>query len=120
MNAGSDERKQAVKNIAWLSCAESVRLKYFGRLAEEVQRGNKVEAVQHFDSPKYRIEDWFIRTVDNNTSGNPKQKYKETFDAEFNRVFQEIRNCQSFEEIKKFVNNYMAEVDKVDYKLDLK
>ncbi|RIA94620.1 hypothetical protein C1645_873356 [Glomus cerebriforme] len=120
MNAGSEERKKAARDISWLNCAESVRLKYFERLAYQVQKGNKEEAIQHFSCPKYRIENWFISTVDNNTSGNPKQKYTGTFNAEFNRVFQEIRNCQSFEEIKKFVNNYMTEVDKVDYKFDLK
>ncbi|GET57330.1 interferon-induced very large GTPase 1-like [Rhizophagus irregularis DAOM 181602=DAOM 197198] len=119
MNAGSDERKDAVRNIAWLTCTESIRLKYFENLAEKVQNGEKEDAIQHFLNPKRRIESWFVRTVDNNSSGNPEQKYKDTFSAEFKRVLQEIRNCQSFEEIKKFVNNYMIQVDKVDYKLDL-
>ncbi|RGB30800.1 hypothetical protein C1646_817692 [Rhizophagus diaphanus] len=98
MNAGNNERKDAVRNIAWLTCAESIRLKYFKNLAEKVQNGEKEEAIQHFLKPKRCIEDWF---------------------AEFNRVFQDIRNCRSFEEIKIFVNNYMIQVDKVDYELDL-
>jgi GTPase Era involved in 16S rRNA processing len=119
MHAGDNERKDAVRNIAWLTCAESIRLKYFENLAEKVQNGDKEEAIRHFLNPKRRIESWFVRTVNNNSIGNPEKKYKETFSAEFKRVFQEIRNCQSFEEIKTFVNNYMIQVDKVDYKLDL-
>ncbi|RIA86601.1 hypothetical protein C1645_779285 [Glomus cerebriforme] len=120
MNAGSRERKEAVKNIDWMTCAESVRLKYFEKLAVQVKNGNKEEAVLYFLNPKLCIEYWFKHTVDGNTSGNPEQKYKDTFSAEFNRTSQEIRNCQSFEKIKTFVNDYMTQVDKVDYKLDLK
>ncbi|CAJ0843131.1 1865_t:CDS:2 [Entrophospora sp. SA101] len=120
MDAGSAERKTAVRNIGWLTCTESVRLKYFENLAEQVQRGDKKEAIEHFSWPKGSIEYWFKRKVDGNTSGNPKQKYNDTFNSEFNRVIQEIRNCQSFEAIKKFINDYMTQVDKVDYKLDLR
>ncbi|GBB93801.1 hypothetical protein RclHR1_22310003 [Rhizophagus clarus] len=119
MNAGNNERKDAVRNIAWLTCAESIRLKYFENLAENVQNGKKEAAIQHFLNPKRRIENWFVRTINNISSGDPEQKYKDTFRAEFNHVLQEIRNCQSFEEIKIFVNNYMIQVDKIDYKLDL-
>ncbi|GES87319.1 interferon-induced very large GTPase 1-like [Rhizophagus clarus] len=119
MNAGNNERKDAVRNIAWLTCAESIRLKYFENLAEKVQNGEKEEAIQHFLNPKRRIESWFIRMIDNISSEGPEQKYKVTFNAEFSRVLQEIRNCQSIEEIKTFVNNYMIQIDKVDYKLDL-
>ncbi|CAH1761106.1 6983_t:CDS:2 [Entrophospora sp. SA101] len=111
MDAGNSERKKAVCDI--------VRLKYFEKLAEQVQNGDKEEAIQFFSQPKKCIEDWFKRTVDGIASGNPEQKYNDTFRAEFNRVFQEIRNCQSFEKIKKFVNDYMTQVDKMDYKLDL-
>ncbi|CAJ0877089.1 22213_t:CDS:2 [Entrophospora sp. SA101] len=119
IDAGSFERKKAVCDIGWLTCAESVRLKYFEKLAEQVQNGDKKEAIKFFSQPKKCIEDWFKRTVDGIASGNPEQKYNDTFRAEFNRVFQEIRNCQSFEKIKKFVNDYMTQVDKMDYKLDL-
>src|SRR5581483_10828376 len=116
--AGNRERREAVRSIAWMTCAESIRLKYFEELAEQVQNGNKEEAMKHFLYPKRRIEKWFKRTVDSNNSGNPKQKYDDTFDSEFEHVLQEIRNCQSFDSIKKFVNDYMTQVDKVDYKLE--
>ncbi|CAJ0844648.1 22116_t:CDS:2 [Entrophospora sp. SA101] len=94
MDAGNSERKKAVCDI--------VRLKYFEKLAEQVQNGDKEEAIQFFSQPKKCIEDWFKRTVDGIASGNPEQKYNDTF-----------------REIKKFVNDYMTQVDKVDYKLDL-
>lgn len=38
---------------------------------------------------------------------------------EFKRVFQKIRNCKNFEEVRNFINDYMTQVDNVDYKLDL-
>ncbi|RGB25323.1 hypothetical protein C1646_724073 [Rhizophagus diaphanus] len=119
MNAGNNERKDSVRNIAWLTCVESIRLKYFENLAEKVQNGEKEDAIQHFLNPKRCIESWFVRTINSNSSGNPEQKYKDIFSAEFKRVHQEIRTCHSYEEIKKFVNNYMIQVDNVDYKLDL-
>src|SRR5205823_11762748 len=121
MDAGNRERKDAVYNITWMTCAETIRLKYFEELARQVQNGDKEEAIRHFLRPKKCIENWFKHTVDdNNISRKPKQKYEDTFSAEIKRVIQEIRNCQSIEEIKVFVNNYMIQVDKIEYNFDLK
>ncbi|CAG8704921.1 3876_t:CDS:1, partial [Funneliformis mosseae] len=120
MKAGNSERVRAVNDIAWMTNSETVRLKYFVELAEQVQKGDKEAAISHFLSPELSIKNWFVRTVNRNKSGNPERKYKETFNAEFERVLQEICNCKNFEEIKVYVNNYMTHVDKVDYKLDLK
>ncbi|CAB4400955.1 unnamed protein product [Rhizophagus irregularis] len=119
MNAGNRERINEVLGLSWLTNAETIRLKYFGELASQVQSGNKDKAIQYFLNPKWRIEAWFESQVDGHTSGKPRKKYEETFDAEFKRVFQEIRNCQKFEGIKNFINSYMIQVDYVDYKLDL-
>ncbi|CAG8617035.1 8575_t:CDS:1 [Funneliformis caledonium] len=120
MKAGNSERVRAVSDIAWMTSSETVRLKYFEELAEQVQKGDKAAAIRHFSIPEYSIKNWFIRTVNSIKSGNPEQKFKETFNAEFERALQEIRNCKNFEEIKVYVNNYMTQVDNVDYKLDLK
>ncbi|CAB4487161.1 uncharacterized protein OCT59_001246 [Rhizophagus irregularis] len=119
MKAGNEERVKAIRDIYWLNSSELVRLKYFEKLAEQVQTGDKEEAIQYFLSPKRRIEDWFRRIVDGYVVGNPKQKFDETFNGEFDRVLQDIRNCKSFDEIKRFVNEYMTKVDKIDYKLNL-
>ncbi|PKB98172.1 hypothetical protein RhiirA5_465520 [Rhizophagus irregularis] len=119
MNAGNRERISEVLGLSWLTNAETVRLKYLGELASQVYSGNKNEAMQYFLSPQWSIEAWFREQVNSHTSGKPRKKYEETFDAEFKRVFQEIRNCQNFEEIKSFINGYMTQVDYVDYKLDL-
>ncbi|CAG8531608.1 10068_t:CDS:1, partial [Acaulospora morrowiae] len=118
MNAGDNERVVAVRDIPWLTCAESIRLKYFEKLGEQVKNGDKEEAMRYFSGPKRCIENWFRNTVDNYAVGNPQQKFDETFDDEFHRVLQDIRNCKSFDEIKRFVNDYMTQVDNIDYQLN--
>lgn len=51
--------------------------------------------------------------------GNPEQKFDETFNGEFDQVLQDICNCKSFNKTKRFVNDYMTQVDKINYKLNL-
>ncbi|CAG8714471.1 14434_t:CDS:2, partial [Racocetra fulgida] len=116
----SEGHTNGVLRNAWISNAETIRLRYFNKLAEQVHEGYKQEAIRYFINPQRSIEEWFKDSVNKDSSGNPEQKYNDTFNAEFGRVHQEIRNCQSFEEIKVFVNDYMTQVDKIDYKLDLK
>ncbi|GES73565.1 interferon-induced very large GTPase 1-like [Rhizophagus clarus] len=119
MEAGNDIRIEEVRGLSWMSNAETIRLKYFGELASQVQSGNKDEAIKYFLHPKCSIEAWFESQVDGHPSRKPREKYEETFNAEFKRVFQDIRNCQNFEEIKNFINDYMIKVDYIDYKLGL-
>ncbi|CAG8849371.1 23243_t:CDS:1, partial [Gigaspora margarita] len=66
------------------------------------------------------IEEWFKNNVDKYTRKEKGQKYKETFNTEFDCVHQEIRNCKNYENIKKFVKNYMIQVDGIEYQLDIK
>ncbi|CAB5204505.1 unnamed protein product [Rhizophagus irregularis] len=119
MNAGNRERTDEVLGLSWMSNAETIRLKYFAELASQVYIGNKNEAIEYFLYPQQNIETWFKNQVNGHTSGKPRKKYEDTFDAEFKRVFQEIRNCQNFEEIRNFISDYMTQVDNMDYKLDL-
>ncbi|CAB4489772.1 unnamed protein product [Rhizophagus irregularis] len=119
MNAGNRERIDEVLGLSWMSNAETIRLKYFAELASQVYIGNKNEAIEYFLYPQQNIETWFKNQVNGHTSGKPRKKYEDTFDAEFKRVFQEIRNCQNFEEIRNFISDYMTQVDNMDYKLDL-
>ncbi|CAG8466051.1 3762_t:CDS:2, partial [Racocetra fulgida] len=117
MKAGNLERIKTVKDVAWMTSSELVRLKYFEMLAEKVQNGNNEEAITHFGIPKISIEDWFKRKV-NSVESNATIAYNETYKSEFEQVLQKIRNCQSLEAIKNYVNNYMTEVDGVDYEVN--
>ncbi|CAG8777740.1 17341_t:CDS:1, partial [Cetraspora pellucida] len=95
-------------------------LKYFIELAEQIRNGDKVKAVLHFLSPQKRIEEWFKNKVDKYTKKEKGQKYKETFDRQLNDVYQEIGKCRSYNDIRKFVNKYMAQIDDIDYQLNIK
>ncbi|CAG8716522.1 14061_t:CDS:2, partial [Racocetra persica] len=86
------DRRDDVLSIPWIKNSETIRLKYFVELAEQVHNGDKDNAVQHFLKPQ------------------------EKFDG----VRQEILNCKNYEDIKKFVNNYMAQVDAIMKELDVK
>ncbi|CAI2179590.1 9418_t:CDS:2 [Funneliformis geosporum] len=119
MTAGNRVRVDEVLGLSWLTNAETIRLKYFEELASQVYAGNKKEAIEYFLRPKLCIETWFKSQVNCHTSGKPKKKYEETYNAEYKRVLQEIRNCQNFEDLKKFINDYMSQVENVDYKFDL-
>ncbi|RHZ83940.1 hypothetical protein Glove_86g224 [Diversispora epigaea] len=119
MKAGNLERIKVVKDVVWMTGSEMVRLKYFEVLAKQVQNSNNEEAISHFLSPKRSIEDWFKCEV-NNVKSNADAEYNKTYKSEFDQVSQKIRNCQSLEEIKKYVNDYMVEVDDIHYKVNSK
>ncbi|CAG8577019.1 8641_t:CDS:2 [Gigaspora rosea] len=80
--------------IPWITRTETVRLKYFEELAIDVQNGNKENALNHFKNTKYHIENC----------------------KEIKRVYHDICNYKDYKEIELFVNNYMIQVDKIDYK----
>ncbi|CAG8456205.1 2512_t:CDS:2 [Cetraspora pellucida] len=98
----------------------TVRLKYFIELAEQVHNGNLNKGVQHFLRPRGSIEEWFKSKVNLDERTNQGQSYKETFDTEFNDVRQKIHNCRSYEDVKKFLNQYMIQVDGIEYQLNVK
>ncbi|CAG8791551.1 17143_t:CDS:2, partial [Gigaspora margarita] len=82
INAENRNRIDYVLGISWISDFETIRLKYFIELAEQIYSGDKSKGVEHFLKPQKSIED--------------------------------------YEDIEKFVNNYMTQVDDIDYKLNLK
>ncbi|CAG8523643.1 18787_t:CDS:2, partial [Racocetra persica] len=118
IKAGNLERIKTVKDVTWMTSSETVRLKYFEMLAEQVQNGNKEEAIIHFLHPRRWIESWFKCEV-NNIRSNADIEYNKTYNSEFDHVIQQIRNCQNLEEIKNYVSNYMSEVEEVDYEINL-
>ncbi|CAG8499443.1 16586_t:CDS:2, partial [Cetraspora pellucida] len=120
INAESRDRIDNVLSIPWIGSSETIRLKYFIELAEQIRNGDKVKAVLHFSSPKKRIEEWFQDKVNKYTKKEKGQKYKETFDKQLNDVYQEISKCKSYNDIRKFVNKYMAQIGDIDYQLNIK
>ncbi|CAG8727785.1 41003_t:CDS:1, partial [Gigaspora margarita] len=116
MITGNRALENAVKKIPWLSSTETVRLKYFEELANEVQNGYKKNALNHFKNPKRHIKNWFKFTVESVVDENLENKYNDTFRKEISLVYNNICDCENYEEIKLFINNYMTNVDKIDYK----
>ncbi|KAF0465726.1 interferon-induced very large GTPase 1-like [Gigaspora margarita] len=118
IDAESRYRRDHVLSIPWMKNSETIRIQYFIELAEQIQNGEKNKAAEHFLSPKEKIEEWFKNKV--NECTNKGKKYKETSDKQFIYVHQEIRNCKSYNDIRKFVNKYMTQVDGIDYQLNIK
>ncbi|KAF0465721.1 interferon-induced very large GTPase 1-like [Gigaspora margarita] len=121
IDAESRYRRDHVLSISWMNNSETIRIQYFIELAEQIQNGdkNKLNKVaEHFLFPKEMIEKWFKNKV--NECTDKGQKYKETSDQQFDYVRQEIRNCKSYTNIRKFVNKYMTQVDGIDYQLNIK
>ncbi|CAG8508208.1 22151_t:CDS:10 [Cetraspora pellucida] len=117
MKMANRKKIDSVKNVGWMNGPETVRLKYFRMLAEQVYYGNKEKAISHFRYPR-SIESWFEAEV-NSIKSNPEPEYNKTYESEFDLVRQEIRNCRSSEKIKNYVNNYMTNAN-VDYEVDLR
>ncbi|KAF0488993.1 interferon-induced very large GTPase 1-like [Gigaspora margarita] len=105
-------------SIPWMKNSETIRLQYFIELAEQIQKGDVNKAAEQFLFPKEKIEEWFKNKV--NERPNKGQKYKKTSDQQFNYVYQEIRNCKRYNDIRKFVNKYVTQVDGIDYQLNIK
>ncbi|CAG8544229.1 13708_t:CDS:2, partial [Dentiscutata erythropus] len=97
-----------VKKIPWLTCTETVRLKYFEELAIEVQNGYKENALNHFKNPKQHIESWFKFTVDIVVDENPEHIYNDTFRDEIGQIYRKICGChhENNDDSKIYYNNY--------------
>ncbi|CAG8453469.1 6268_t:CDS:2, partial [Dentiscutata heterogama] len=94
MKAGNCALKDAIKKIPWLTRTETVRLKYFEELANEVQNGYKENALNHFKNPKHHFENWFKFIIDNVVDENPEHKYNDTFKKEINESIDRGRISQ--------------------------
>ncbi|CAG8536656.1 22870_t:CDS:2 [Cetraspora pellucida] len=120
VNAENRDRREHAFRIPWIKNSETIRLEYFIELAEQVHNGDKDKAIQHFLKPQESIEEWFKNNVNKYTRKGKGRKYEKTLNTEFDYVRQEIRNCKSYEDIKKFVNVYMTQVDGINYQLNIK
>ncbi|CAG8756768.1 12028_t:CDS:2, partial [Racocetra persica] len=56
---------------------------------------------------------WFKDKVNLDTR-DYGQKFKETYNTELEDICQKIHNSKSYEDIKMFVNNYIAQIDGID------
>ncbi|CAG8481200.1 14186_t:CDS:2 [Cetraspora pellucida] len=120
INAENCDQINSIRGKTWINSPKTVRLKYFIELAEQVHNGNLNKGVQHFLWPSRSIEEWFKSKVNLDERTNQGQSYKETFDTEFDDVRQKIHNCRSYKDAKKFVNQYMIQVDGIEYQLNVK
>ncbi|CAG8563982.1 10873_t:CDS:2 [Ambispora gerdemannii] len=116
VNAGNYEKKYAVLNLSWTTNSEQVRLKYFEKLAEEVQNGETANAIAHFKRPNHQIDKWFKQIIDEYPN-QAQGKYEEIFETESEHVITSVRKYQNIEEIKNFVKHYLAQVGGVEYEM---
>jgi GTPase Era involved in 16S rRNA processing len=120
IEAGNRKRIDEVLGIDWLTNSESVRLKYFYEMADEIRKENFEGALKHFRNPKWEIEEWFKKQVNNFSTGKENIKFSETFKAEIEQVIQEVRNSSSIIKIKGYIDEYISSCDGVifDFGLD--
>ncbi|RIB12685.1 hypothetical protein C2G38_2199988 [Gigaspora rosea] len=121
INAENCDRINFLRGNTWINSSKTIRLKYFIELAEQIHdNGDLNKGVLHFSGPRENIEKWFENKVNLDERTNKGQSYKETFDTEFEDVRQKIHNCKSYEDVKIFVNNYMTQVDGIEYQMNVK
>ncbi|CAG8728830.1 6083_t:CDS:2 [Gigaspora margarita] len=101
----------------WVKDSERVRTKYFIELADKVYNNDKDKGVQHFLKPRESIEKWFKDKVNSVTREDQGKIYEKTFNTEFKYVRQSILNCNGYDDIKEFVDDYMSDND-IDYELN--
>ncbi len=119
IKAANRKRIDDILDINWLINSENVRLKYFSTLVESIKRGQFEEVLVYFENPKEKIENWFKNYVNNFPNEQVSIKYQETYDAEMERVVQEIRNCKNMNEIHKFIEKYVSLCDGIEFSLSL-
>jgi GTPase Era involved in 16S rRNA processing len=114
IKAGNRQRIDDVLEIVWLTNSESVRLKYFSELVNEVKEDIFQRALNHFDDPKNLIENWFRNKIDFST-GKEFDKFSQTFKAEIERVIQDVRNSSSITEIRAYIEKYISSCDEINF-----
>jgi GTPase Era involved in 16S rRNA processing len=97
-----------IKDIYWIENTQTVRLKYFSQLINQVEEGNYENALNHFEKPKISFENWFKSEID-----GPKLYFKETlnkykleFKTECENVIKEINDKKSTDDIRKYITDY--------------
>jgi hypothetical protein len=119
LKSANRQRIDDILGINWLTNSEKVRLKYFSKLVESIQKELFEEVLVHFENPKDQIELWFENYVNNFSNGEEFIKYRETFDAEIERVIQEVTNRKTMKKIYKFIEKYVSLCDGIEFSLSL-
>ncbi|CAG8562505.1 16559_t:CDS:2, partial [Cetraspora pellucida] len=109
MKVANRKKIDSVKNVGWMNDPETVRLKYFRMLAEQVYYSNKEKAISHFRYPR-SIESWFEAEV-NSIKSNPEPEYNKTYESEFDLVRQEIHYEVDLRNLKDNDNKLCAYIE---------
>jgi GTPase Era involved in 16S rRNA processing len=92
----------------WLINSESVRLKYFSELVEEIKKGNLKRALSHFEDPRANIESWFSEKVDKIPTDKVSNEYTDNLNSKIETVVQDIRKMTTIEETRNYIENYIS------------
>lgn len=112
---GDEKHVKIFADESWLASRESIRFRYFEELAKQVESGNKELALAHFRNPKMMITNWLKNQVDQVPEDQGIREYKSTVDSEFEQTRRDIEKTQTAEQLRGFVQNYLALVDGVPY-----
>ena len=115
IDAENVEKVRAVEGLVWTTNSEKVRLKYFKCLAEQVAKGQKDEAVKHFQSPTEQIEAWYKKTVDDHRSASFGKTFDSTVETEFTSVLRKVENAVDSAELVSITQEYSAGLESLYY-----
>ncbi len=100
-----------VLDISWLVNTESVRLKYFSELVDQIRGKKFSQALNHFDDPKNQIDIWFMDKVNNVSTGKEYLEFNEVMVAEIKTVIQDVRRHSNVAETIAFIEDYISLCD---------
>jgi hypothetical protein len=115
LKAANRQRIDDVLALDWLTNTETVRLKYFSELVDEVKEHIFERALNHFNDPKNLIEIWFRIQIIDFSTGKEFDKFSQTFISEIERVIQDVRNSSSIIEIRAYIEKYISSCDEINF-----
>ncbi|KAG4072854.1 hypothetical protein HA402_002597 [Bradysia odoriphaga] len=96
----NDARVNNLLGVDWFACSESIRLKYFKKLIDDIKGGNMETGAQYFGNPQRYFKEWFKQQTDTCANNDiALSAFIETFQRECNRFEQNIRNNEDNAEV---------------------
>ena len=109
------EKIRNVEGLVWTTNSQTVRLRYFKHLADNVKDGKSDVALAHFKNPTKQIEAWYKETVDAYRSKSFGETFSKTFEREFAAVLLKVQNAADIVEILFVTKEYCAGLESLYY-----
>jgi hypothetical protein len=109
------KRIQEVLDIGWLNSCESVRLKCFSELVEQIKSNNFSSVLNHFNDAECQIEIWYINKVNNFSTGNEYKMFDKVMITELNNVLEDIKLHSNIANTRHYIENYISSYDVIKF-----